>query len=343
MEVQSKQKKQARYIENDAAEFLIEEPSFTSEPIPLASSKAAAKRSTSLIHPPINACSSKSAGFVAAHGQSSRARTVSEFTNGGNSTSNNHHAEEIPPFSEYAGEAFARPGAWPIPGQFPDTNDSPFYSSNDESTAMTPVADLVLTMTEDGQEERGGVHHVANNPSPIVIMAVPAPPNRLRCIKVGMAALAAGLLGAIGLAFGLSFRNSKFSEGSGARDSSSPTYSPSTWPISRPTQIPIPLSTSSPTSSPTPTSTSRITEGPTSNVDVLLAMICSTVPSTCDDIMKEGTPQSRAFSWVSSDAKFNVYASWRRVQRYALAVVAFSLDGWGTNGIVDWRNGLEDE
>uniref|UniRef100_A0A7R9WI91 L domain-like protein n=1 Tax=Pseudictyota dubia TaxID=2749911 RepID=A0A7R9WI91_9STRA len=75
----------------------------------------------------------------------------------------------------------------------------------------------------------------------------------------------------------------------------------------------------------------------------LVKKICDDLLSTCNDISTEGTPQSKALAWLASDSKLEEYEEWRRIQRYVLATVAFSLEGWGTGGVVDWMDGPEDE
>jgi len=88
--------------------------------------------------------------------------------------------------------------------------------------------------------------------------------------------------------------------------------------------------------------------------DALKAKICADLPSTCADLTTEGTPQRKALEWVASHTLiFHVTVDdengekapplppeleWRYIQRYALVVVGFSLEGWESLGIADWMD-----
>uniref|UniRef100_A0A7R9ZDB3 Leucine-rich repeat-containing N-terminal plant-type domain-containing protein n=1 Tax=Pseudictyota dubia TaxID=2749911 RepID=A0A7R9ZDB3_9STRA len=94
----------------------------------------------------------------------------------------------------------------------------------------------------------------------------------------------------------------------------------------------------------TPQPTPMPSNAPTNDAeDALRAKICTGVPSTCADLSTEGTPQWKAFAWVTLDSKFEEYQEWRRVQRYALATIAYSLKGWGAGDVVDWMDGSSDD
>jgi len=115
--------------------------------------------------------------------------------------------------------------------------------------------------------------------------------------------------------------------------SSSPTHQPTSETTARfPTTHPTLRPTPSPTNPPTISAVSSLTK-----------KICNDLPSTCDDLATDGTPQSKALEWLVSDSMLAEYEEWRSIQRYVLATVAFSLEGWGTGEVVDWMEGPSDE
>ena len=142
---------------------------------------------------------------------------------------------------------------------------------------------------------------------------------------------------------------------------SRPSYSPSSLPTVRPTQLPTVRPTSNPIQIPTEIpsflpSTMLPTNAPTTlNPTILTAQpisapssepSVSTMPSSglLDDLTLSGlirsvsfdggkaladvnSPQYLAFTWLSNDPNLPEYSNERRIQRYAMATIYYSLNG----------------
>lgn len=144
------------------------------------------------------------------------------------------------------------------------------------------------------------------------------------------------------------------------RPSISPTQSPSAGPTSSPTKMPSLSPTYAPSESTVPTLTSCDNEGTCENRLAAMIYQLSNRVGTVDELQNPNSPQSKASAWIIDECNADddpidpctpsqlVYNE----QRYALAVLYFSLsgDGWnaGSNAGLDksaaagvWMSGLD--
>lgn len=82
---------------------------------------------------------------------------------------------------------------------------------------------------------------------------------------------------------------------------------------------------------------------PPGAVAALRDSVCSRLPSTCSDLSTYGSPQNQALMWVASNPSFTSLSEQRRIQKYVLGVVYFSLERWGDGSLRDWMHLPEDE
>jgi len=210
----------------------------------------------------------------------------------------------------------------------------------EEEIIILPVADVVLAEEEsEGQDQRTGQSGRGES----VVVATPALLVQVRCMKVLIASVLVGLV-TIGVVLGLVLKK----DGKNGTNILPSTFQqdddlpPPTDPwdgLPSTSQPGCPPRTQAPTHSASPNTTDS-----SYNVSTFKDLLCERLTGSCDDLSNKDTPQAKALSWTELDLKFGSYEENQQIQRYVLAVVYFSMKGWGTGSMmVDWMKGPGNE